>query len=139
MALSDWLPGRRARSNRRADSPATLGELARELHELGRDLICLAGLSQSVDQDDGAAVARESTLTARLLEELERGERLALQCEDQEIVARWRVLAAGVSRARLLGQGPHRVVKLQAAADECEQLRRLVEETLARLDEQSAG
>jgi hypothetical protein len=139
MPLSDWLPGHRARANRRADSRAALGELAREFHELGRDLIRLADLSRSVDQDDGAAVARESTLTARLLEELERGERLALQSEDQEIVAHWRVLAAGVSRARLLGQGPHRVAKLQDAADECEQLRHLIETRLAALQEQSPG
>jgi hypothetical protein len=136
MPLSDWLPGHRARSNRKADSRAALGELARELHELGRDLIRLAGLSRGADQDDGAAVARESTITARLLEELERGERLALQSQDEEILSPWRALAANVSRARLLGQGPHRVTKLQDAAGQCEQLRQLIEVRLAALREQ---
>ena len=78
-------------------------------------------------------MARESTITARLLEELERGEHLARRGEDQEVLARWRALAAAVSKARLLGQGPHRVAKLQAAAGECEELRRLVEERLTAL------
>jgi hypothetical protein len=126
MSLLDRLPGGRARKRHREDARCARGDLALELRELGRDLERLAGLSKGVDQDDAAAVDRESTLTARLLVELERGERLALRGADREILARWRVLAANVSKARLLGQGPHRVARLQAAVDECEQLRRLV-------------
>ncbi len=133
MPLSDFLPGRRARDKRRLDARAALGELDRELHELARDLTRLAGLSGEAGQDDAAAVARESTITGRLLEELDRGERLARRSEDREIEARWRALAASVSKARLLGQGPHRVAKLQAAAEGCEELRRLVEEKLTAL------
>ncbi len=133
MPLSDFLPGGRTRAKRRLDARPTLGELDRELHELARDLTRLAGLSADPGQDDAAAVARESTITARLLEELARGEHLARRGEDQEVLARWRALAAAVSKARLLGQGPHRVAKLQAAAGECEELRRLVEERLTAL------
>lgn len=81
--------------------------------------------------DDDAAIARETTSTARLLDVLPRGDRLARQLQDEELAAAWRRLAASTTRARLLGQGPHRVAKLEEAAAECERLARLVEEKLA--------
>lgn len=129
----DWIPGRRSRMRRRREAPRALRDLALDLHELTADLTRLAGLSQDATQDDVAVVARESVLTARLLERLESGERFAPLGRDEEITADWRALAAHVSKARLLGQGPHRIAKLQAATVECEQLRRLVQERLSAL------
>jgi hypothetical protein len=118
---------------RRRDAPRALRDLALDLHELAADLTRLAGLSQDASQGDAAAVARESVLTARLLGRLESGERLALLGRDEEITTHWRALAANVSKARLLGQGPHRVAKLQDAAGQCKQLRQLIETRLRAL------
>jgi hypothetical protein len=132
LSLFGWLPGRRgvARQKRHARRGALAG-LEFALAELGHELRRLAELSSPGDHDDGAAVARETTITARILEVLARGERFASQLPDSELVSAWRQLAASAGRARLLGQGPHRVAKLQAASAECERLQQLVGQKLA--------
>ena len=58
------------------------------------------------------------------------GARLPRRASDRKVPAS---LAASTGRARLLGQGPHRAAKLEAAAAECKQLQQLVGRELAGL------
>jgi hypothetical protein len=133
--LFGWLPGRRAAAQRRRHTRrSALAGLEFALAELDHELRRLAALSHTAEQDDAAAVARETTTTARILEVLARGERFASQLPDGELASGWRRLAAGAGKARLLGQGPHRAAKLEAAAVECEQLQQLVSRELADLE-----
>jgi len=129
-SLFDWLPGHRAAQRRAQASRLALAELPQRLAELDRDLIRLAALAQVAEQPNAAAVARRSTITARLREGLGYGERLAARCGDQEIASGWRVVRAAVDSALLLAPGPQRVARLRAAAGRCEQLRLQVEEKL---------
>ena len=134
LDLFGWLPGQRAAAQRRAQARRNaLAGLEGALAELGRELSRLAELSHTSDQDDRAAVVRESTTTTRILEALQRGEGLAAGLSDDEIASAWRELAASTGRARLLGQGPHRAAKLEAAAAKCEQLQQLVGQELTSL------
>jgi hypothetical protein len=42
-------------------------------------------------------------------------------------------VVASATKARLLGQGPYRAAKLEAAATECEQLQQFIDRQLAEL------
>jgi hypothetical protein len=121
------LPGRRAAAQRRAEARRSALRVA----ELARELKRLAALSQTTDQDDAAAIARETTVTWRILEVLRRGEQLASHLADDEIASAWRRLAASTGRARLLGQGPHRAAKLEEVAAGCQRLQELLRRELA--------
>lgn len=133
--LFAWLPGQRAAAQLRAQARGNvLAGLELALAELGRELSRLAELSHTSDQDDRAAIVREATITSRILEVLQRGEGLASDLSDDEAASAWRRLAASTGRARLLGQGPHRAAKLEAAAAECQRLQELVDQKLTGLE-----
>jgi len=131
FGLFGWLPGRRAaaQKRRRAHRKALAG-LEFAAAELGSELRRLADHSQSSEPDDVAAVVRETTATSRILDLLARGERFAANLSKDEAASAWREVAASAGRARLLGQGPHRVARLRAVAEECEQLQQFIDEGL---------
>jgi hypothetical protein len=129
--LFGWLPKRHATARRRAQTRHALAGLDFALGELARELKRLAEMSRTTDQDDAAAVVRETVTTSRILELLAQGESLASQLSDKGIADAWQRLAGSTGRARLLGSGPHRVIKLMAAAGECEWLQQLVDQKLA--------
>jgi hypothetical protein len=134
FGLFGWLPDRRvAAQKRRQAHRKTLAGLEFTAAELSNERRRLADLSQSGEPDDAAAIVRESATTSRILDTLARGERFAAALSDDEGARAWRELAASAGRARLLGQGPHRVAKLGAVAAECEQLQQLIDGELARL------
>lgn len=125
--LFGWLPGRRAAAQRKVHARAkALTGLEFALAELGHELEHLAQLSQTEEPDDAAAIARETATTSRILDVLARGEGFAAALSGDEAAKSWRAVAAEATRARLLGQGPHRAAKLQAIAAECEQLQQFV-------------
>lgn len=134
FGLFGWLPGRRAaaQKRRRAHRKALAG-LEFATAELGSELQRLAEPSQTTEQDDAPASEREAATTSRILEVLARGERFASALSNDAAASTWRELAASTSRARLLGEGPHRAAKLKVAAAECEQLQRFIDEELAGL------
>jgi hypothetical protein len=133
--LFGWLPGRRAAARRRAHARRKgLGGLEFALAELGHELERLAQLSHTTERDDAAAVARETTTTARILEVLARGERFASELPNDEAAKAWRALAADATKARLLGQGPHRAAKLEIAAAQCEKLQQFVSREISELE-----
>jgi hypothetical protein len=132
--LFRWLPGHRDAARRRAHARRkALAGLEFALAELGHELARLAQLSLTAEVDDATAVARETTATARILEVLARGEGFASALPDDEAAKGWRAVAAKATRARLLGQGPHRAASLDSIATECEQLQQLVSREIAQL------
>ena len=134
FGLFGWLPGRRAAAQRRRQAHRkTLAGLEFTAAELGSELRRLADLSQSSEPDDAAAIVRETTATSRILDVLAHGERYAANLSKDEAAHAWREVAASAGRARLLGQGPHRVARLRAVAAECEQLQQLIDDELASL------
>jgi hypothetical protein len=133
VGLFGWLPGRQAASQRRREAQRkALGGLEFAAAELSNELKRLADLSQSSAPDDAAAIVRESATTSRILDTLARGERFAAALSDDQGARAWRELAASAGRARLLGQGPHRVAKLGDAAAGCERLQQFIDGELAR-------
>ena len=135
LGLFDRRPKRHATAQRRSHARRkALAGLEFTLAELHHDLQRLAELSQTTDQDDAAAVTRETATTSRILEVLARGERFASDLSNDEAASAWRELAASTGRARLLGQGPHRVTKLKDVAAQCEQLQQFVSQELAALE-----
>ena len=134
FGLFGWLPGRHAAAQKRRQAHRkALAGLEFSSAELGSELRRLADLSQSSEPDDAAAIVRETTATSRILDVLARGERFAADLSKEEAASAWREVAASAGRARLLGQGPHRVARLRAVASECERLQQLIDEELARL------
>lgn len=132
--LFGWLPGRRAAAQRRAHARRkALAGLEFALAELGHELERLAQLSETAEQDDAAAIARETTTTTRILDILARGEGFASALPENEGAKGWRAVAAEATRARLLGQSPHRAAKLATIAAECEQLQQLVSREISEL------
>lgn len=133
--LFGWLPGRRAAAQRQARARrAVLAEFEFALAGLSHELEQLAELSQTSRQDDAVVAAAETTATSRILEVIVRGEHLASDTSDEELVSAWRGLATNIDKACRLGQGPHKAAKLTVAVAKCERLQQLVDKELSGLE-----